>query len=126
MHINENPEKIIRKTLTQLSLKQIRIRLKELLKHIHKISEIENTPSKTIAAYALHLISNEDNDYDNASVCKNIEEGTFGLKHNTLPLDKASYLLDMLEIGRLRYTVVRRLFLTENIQLPSYGKLSKH
>ena len=55
-----------------------------------------------------------------------IEEGTFGFKSNTLPLDKASYLLDMLEIGRRKYTEVRRLFLTENIHLPSFGKLSKH
>ena len=55
-----------------------------------------------------------------------IEEGTFGFKSNTLPLDKTSYLLDMLEIGRRNYTEVRRLFLTDNIHLPSFGKLSKH
>ena len=35
-----------------------------------------------------------------------------------LPLDKASYLLDMLEIDRRRYTEARRLFLTENIHHP--------
>ena len=69
---------------------------------------------------------NDSKDYDTANVCIIIEEGTFVFMSNTLTLEKASYLLDMLEIGRGKYTEVRRLFLEQNIHLPSIGKLIKH
>ena len=61
-----------------------------------------------------------------ASICKDIEKGTFGIEMTKLPLDKASFLVDRLEIGRRKYTEVRRLFLSEDIYLPSFGKLIKH
>ena len=57
----DNSDRETRKSLSQLTLKQVRVRLSELLKHIHKISELENSLSQTIAAYALHLISNDSN-----------------------------------------------------------------
>ena len=114
-----------RKSLTELSLRQAKTRLNNLLMHIRALANLEHISPKSLTTYALHLLANEEKDYNTASICKNLEHGAFNTS-KVLSLDKASYLLDMLEIGRRKYTEMRRLCLTENILFPSYGKLAKH
>ena len=88
------------------------------------MENLENISPKSLTTYALHLSANEEKDYNTSSISKNLEYGSFN-KSKVLSLDKASYLLDMLEIGRRKYTEMR-LCLTENILFPSYGKVAKH
>ena len=40
-----------------------------------------------------------------------------------MPVDKAILLLDLLEIGRRKYTPLRQTLLPENINFPSYSKV---
>ena len=42
---------------------------------------------------------------------------------NYVPVDKALFLLDLLEIGRRKYTHLRQTLLPENISFPSYSKV---
>ncbi|KAI6658674.1 hypothetical protein LOD99_10991 [Oopsacas minuta] len=61
-----------RKPLPDLALKALRCRLQSLLDSIATIAENENVHSKTIATYALQLISNEASDQGTANSCKDL------------------------------------------------------
>ena len=64
--------KEIRKPLSQLTLKGLRLRFIPLLNLIDVIAEKEEVDSKIIAAYALKLISNESRDTNTVNVCDQI------------------------------------------------------
>lgn len=115
----------VRKPLSELTLKGLRTRLAPLLKLINQIAENENVHTKIIAAYAFQLISNESKDLSTAKYCKEfISKGTFVENSKSMPLDKSTFLLDLLEIGKRKYTNFRRLCKSENITFPSYSKLA--
>ena len=43
-----------------------------------------------------------------------------------MPIDKSTFLLDILEIGKRKYTNFRRLCKSENITFPSYSRLAQY
>ena len=93
-----------RKPLAQLTLKALRTRLSPLLILIETIANKERVDTKTISAYALMLISNESRHRETADFCKEIiNGGNFSGRSQSMPIDKSTFLLDMLEIGRLKY-----------------------
>ena len=63
-----------RKSLTQLSLQQVKTRLNILLQHIHALANLENISPKSLTTYALHLLANEEKDYNASSIRKNLEQ----------------------------------------------------
>ena len=49
--------------------------------------------------------------------------GFSGITFSYVPVDKALFLQDMLEIGRRKYTQLRQTLLAENIHFPSHSKV---
>ena len=41
-----------------------------------------------------------------------------------LTVDKAAFILDTLEIGKIKYLELRRTLLSENFTLPGYNKVA--
>ena len=118
--------KEIRKPLTQLTLKGLRLRFLPLLNLIDAIAEKRND-YKIIAAYGLKLISNESRDNNTVDFCDQIiSTGKFSNESKTMPLDKSTFLLDILEIGKRKYTNFRRVCKSENVNFPSYSKLAHY
>ena len=114
-----------RKPLSQITLKAIRTRLNPLLNLIDTIAQKEEVEAKTIATYALMLISNVSKDVNTSNVCKEIiSKGTFGNEMVCMPIDKSAFLLDLLEIGCRKYTNFKRLCKSERISFPSYSKVA--
>ncbi|KAI6659011.1 hypothetical protein LOD99_14687 [Oopsacas minuta] len=115
-----------RKHLDDLSLQQQRIRLSSLLECIKSLSVIENTTEISIAALSLQLLANEENNRQVATVAKEIivSGGFCNLSNKHVPVDKALFLLDLLEVGRRKYTQLRQTLLPDNIHFPSYSKLA--
>ena len=125
--IETDISKEIRKPLSQLTLKGLRLRFIPLLNLIDVIAEKEEVDSKIIAAYALKLISNESRDTNTVNVCDQIiSTGKFSNESKTMPLDKSTFLLDILEIGKRKYTNFRRVCKSENVNFPSYSKLAHY
>ena len=94
-----------KKSLSQLTLKASRARLNPLLNLIDSFVIKEEVDPKKIATYALMLISNLSKDVNTSSVCKQIiAKGSFSNETNPMPIDKSALLLDLLEIGRRKYT----------------------
>lgn len=88
-----------RKPLSQITLKALRTRLNPLLNLIDTIADKEEVESKTIAAYALMLISNVTKDVNTSNVCKEIiSKGSFASQTKSMPIDRSAFLLDLLEI----------------------------
>lgn len=117
----------IRKPLSELALKALRKRLKPILDLINTIADYENVQPKTIAAYTLQIIANEDQDRNTADSMKElVATGSFGCAFKHLPIDKSVFLLDFLEIGKRKYTNLRRLCKPEKIIFPAYNKLAEY
>ena len=117
----------IRKDLSKLTLKGLRSRLAPLLQLIRQIAEKEDVSPKTIAAHALQLISNESKDLSTANFCKEIiSKGTFADNSKIMSIDKSTFLLDPLEIGKQKYTSFRLICKSEDIIFPSYSKLAEY
>ena len=117
----------IRKDLSKLTIKGLRSRLAPLLQLIRQIAEKEDVSAKTIAAHALQLISNETKDVSTANFCKEIiAKGTFANNSKIMSIDKSTFLLDLLEIGKEKYTSFRLLCKSEDIIFPSYCKLAEY
>ena len=94
---------------------------------INTISDYENVQPKTIAAYTLQLIANEDQDRNTAdSMMELVASGSFGCDFKHLPIDKSGFLLDFFEIGKRKYTNLRRLCMPEKIFFPAYNKLAEY
>ena len=116
-----------RKPLSEVTLKGLRVRLAPLLKLINQIAEKEEVDAKTIAAYALQLISNESKDLSTANFCKEIiRRGTFADDSKIISVDKSTFLLDLLEIGKRKYSSFRSICRSENIIFPSYSKHAEY
>ena len=115
-----------RKPLSELTLKSVRLRLSSLLNLVEALAEKEQTTPTVIAAYVLQLISNDNHDRSVAGVCKDIiNNGTFS-PTSLMPLEKSVYLLDLLEIGKRKYTDFRLLCKSEGLMFPQYSKLADY
>ena len=110
----------IRKPLSQLTLKGLRVRLGPLLNLISQIAEKEEVNSKTIATYGLQLVSNQTHDQTTSKFCKEIiSTGNFGHTGQQISIEKSTFLLDQLEIGKQKYTGLKkknRKYLSSSIQ----------
>ncbi|KAI6661160.1 hypothetical protein LOD99_10182 [Oopsacas minuta] len=115
-----------RQNLDGLSLQQQRTRLSSLLDCIKPLSVIENIAEISIAAISLQLLANEENNRQVATVAKEIiVSGGFCNRSNKhVPVDKAVFLLDLIEVGRRKYTQLRQTLLPDNMHFPSYSKLA--
>ena len=119
---------IHRKSLDNLSMQQQRSRLSSVLESIKSLSLIENTSEVKIAALALQLLSNLTENRGIAKVSKSIVydkfPGQFGTtSKKELDLSKALFLVDMLEIGRRKYTNLRHHLLSSDIYFPAFYKV---
>ena len=90
------------------------------------MTTIEGSTPVEIAALALQLLVNEDDNRQFAKVVKEIisSGGFSGINLEYVPVDKALFLLDLLEIGRRKCTHLRQTLLPENISFPSYSKVA--
>ena len=93
---------------------------------IRVLAEIENISEIKIAALALQLVSNQFDARQVANVSKLIAtfSGDFGkVVKKDVDVDKSLFLLDMLEIGKRKYTQLRQHLLSSYIQFPAYQKV---
>ena len=117
----------IRKDLSKITLKGLRSRLAPLLQLIRQIVEKEDVCAKAIAAHTLPFISNESKDVSTANFCKEIiAKGTFADNSKIMSIDKSTFLLDLLEIGKEKYTSFLLICKSEDIIFPSYSKLAEY
>ena len=94
---------------------------------LYSIADFENVEVKTIATLALQLVSSNVRDHETAKVCKTlIAAGTFGCIIRHLSIDKSLFLLDFLEIGKRKYTNMRKVCRQENIIFPPYNKIADY
>ena len=118
---------IARKPLSELTTKGLRVRLSSLLKLVDQLAEKEQVDSKTIATYCLQLVSNLTHDIKTSSFCKEIiSTGKFGDANNILSIEKSTFLLDQLEIGKQKYTDLKRLLKANSFFLPPYKLVALH
>ena len=107
----------------------MRSRLSNVLDSIKLLSEIENTSEINIASLALQLQSNEEDSNETRKVSKsNVYDsfhGQFGIvPRKELDLGKSLFLLDLLEIGKRKYTRFRQHLISSDFKLPAYHKRS--
>ena len=111
-----------RKPLFKISLQQQRTRLSSILEQLKETTIAENTTPIEIAALLLQLIANEEDNRPVAKVAKDIVSGSFSYHTNQqVPVDKALFLLDLLEVGRRKYTQLRQTLLGDDIIFPLYS-----
>ena len=104
-----------------MTLKGLRVRLISLLNFINQIAEKEEVDSKTIAAYALQSVSNQNHDQNTSTFCKEIIlTCSFGKTGRPISIEKATFLLDQLDIGKQKYIDLRRLLKVDDILFPAY------
>ena len=115
----------VRKNPFSIRLQQQRIRLSSILELIRETAIIECSSPIEIAALALQLLANEVDNRNVAKVTKEIisSGGFSGQSLYYVPVDKALFLLDLLEIGRRKYTQLRQTLLPENVNFPSHSKV---
>ena len=114
-----------RNNVDDVSLKQQLLRLSSVLGAIRTLAEIEHVSEVKIAALALQTISNQSHCRQVAQVSKLIAHdnypGQFGhVAKKDLDLNKSLLLLDMLEIGKRKYTQLRQLLLSSDIRFRAY------
>ena len=120
-----------RKNINDVSLKQQRLRLSSVLEAIRTLSEIEQVSEVKFVALALQAISNKSDRLQVAQVSKLMAHesypGQFGISvRKDLYLNKSLFLLDMLEIGKRKYTQLRQLLVSSDIRFPAYQKVIDH
>ena len=117
----------IRKPLSQLTTKALKTRLASLLNLIETLAVKEEVDNKTIASYGLQLVSNLTHDRNTSSFCKEIiSTGSFGTANKRIPIDKSTFLIDKLEIGKRKYLDLKRTLKSENVILPSYKDIAQY
>ena len=118
-------ESKVKKNLFSLQLQQQRIRLSSILEQIRETAIMEGSTPLEIAALVLQLLANECDNRKIAKLAKEvISSGGFsGITLSYVPVDKAIFLLDMLEMGRRKYAQLRQTLLAENIHSPSHSKV---
>ena len=73
----------------------------------------------------MQLVSNDFVDRDTSYVGKDIAlKGKFSDINKQFPIDKAALILDMMEIGKRKYTDFRRLCLSERFSFPAYKNIA--
>ncbi|KAI6655659.1 hypothetical protein LOD99_1799 [Oopsacas minuta] len=117
-----------RKSIDNLTMQQQRSRLSNVLESIKALSIVENTSEIKIAALALQLLSNQTKQREIAKVSKSVVydkfSGQFGkLLKKELDVTKTVFLLDLLEIGRRKYTQLRYHLLSSDIRFPAYYRI---
>ena len=120
-------EKILksRKHICNISKESLKHRISILLDHIDFIAERESVTAKQIAAMSLELIANKEYDRKTSEFCKKIvETGAFPETNHKLQFDKAAALMDILEIGKRKYTELRVICKPEGFTIPTYNKLA--
>ena len=86
-------------SVNDLSIKVLKKRLSFLKSHLEFVAENEDVTPKTIASYLLLLCSNEEYDFNSAKVSREIlEKGNYSPLCSKLSINKATFLLDSLEI----------------------------
>ena len=83
---------------------------------IRETATIEGSTPVDIDALAFQVLANEVDNRKTAEVAKGIVSrgGFSGINLNYVPVDKALFLLDLLEIGRRKYNHLRQTLLPEN------------
>ena len=78
---------------------------------MRETSIIEGSTPVEIAALVLQLFANESDNRKTAKIAKEIisSGGFSGINLSFVPVDKALFLLDMLEMGRRKYTQLRQI-----------------
>ena len=95
------------------------------MKQLKETAIAENTTPIEIAALLLQLIANEEDKHPVAKVAKDIISCSFSYHTNQLvPVDKTFFLLDLLEVGRRKYTQLRQTLMGDEIIFPSYSKVA--
>ena len=115
-----------RKPISDLTFQSVRTHLSVLLGHIFFLSDRENTGPKTIAALALQSVCNATYDWESAAISREIASGNVGNQSKEFPLEKAAFLFDLLEIGKKKYTDLRRICNSEEIRFPGYVRVAAH
>ena len=121
-----------RKNLIDLTLQQQqRARISSVLESSKSLSTIEDTSEIQIAALALQLISNQVDNRSVAQISKSVVHNEFPGKfgetlRKELNLNKALFLLDLLQVGKRKYTQLRQNLLSSEIHFPSYRKVAEH
>ena len=116
----------MRKPLFKLSLQQQRSRLSSIFIQLGEVATLEDSTPTAIAALVLQLLANEEDNRQGSKVAKEIvsSEGFSNINNNLVPIDKALFLLDLLEVGRRNYTQLRQTLLPDNIIFPSNAKVA--
>ena len=116
----------MRKPLFKLSLQQQRSRLSSIFIQLGEVATLEDSTPTAIAALVLQLLANEEDNRQGSKVAKEIvsSEGFSNINNNLVPIDKALFLLDLLVVGRRKYTHLRPTLLPDNIIFPSYAKVA--
>ena len=120
-----------RKHIDDISWKQQRSRLSSVLEAIQALAQFEQVSEVKIAALALQAISNLSDCRLAAKVSKFIANesfpGQFGyVAKKDLNLNRSLFLLDMLEIGKRKYTQLRQHLISSDIQFPAYQRVIDH
>ena len=94
---------------------------------IDSLAVMEGVNPQTINTYALQLISNEVRDRKTATSCeKLINQGTFGVIPDRMSIERSALLIDVLEIGKRKFTEFRHLCKLENLHFPTYSKITEY
>ena len=112
-----------RKPISDLTFQSVKTHVSVLLDHISFLADRENTDPKTIAALALQSVCNATYDKESAAISREIASGNVGNQSKEFPLEKAAFLFDVLEIGKKKYTDLRRICKSEEIRFPGYAGL---
>ena len=107
-----------------------RHRLSIVLESIKELSIIENTSEAIIAAVAFQLLSNQIANREIAKLSKSIVHdkypGQFGnIFEKELDVNKALFLIYLLEIAKRKYTQLRQHLVFSEIHFPAYIKVMK-
>ena len=116
-----------RKSLSELTNKGLKNRLSSILGFVSCIAQNENVEPIAIATYVLKLYGGKARNYELVNSCQQlIESGTFDCIVRRLPLYKSLFMLYFLEIGKRKYTRMRRLCKPEDIIFHPYNKISDY
>ncbi|KAI6652951.1 hypothetical protein LOD99_4028 [Oopsacas minuta] len=117
-----------RKSIDNLTMQQQSLRLSNVLEPINALSIVENTSEIKIAALTLQLLSNQTKQREIAKVSKSVVYDKFSnqfgkMLKEELDVNKAVFLVDLLEIGRRKYTQLQHHLLSSDIRFPAYYRV---
>ena len=114
-----------RKHKLDITTESLTKQLSILIDHINFIAKRESVDAKKIATLSLEILAQREYDRKTTKVCKEIiSTGTFAPSNCILVFDKAAALIDILEIGKRKYTQLRLICKPEGFIVPTYRKVS--